>query len=588
MLAGLAAALLILGVRLSSVNAADAGIYGGGPFYKNTDAITEIKNSGFTEAIVWNIAVNTSGDLNFNYEFLLCQNGAYVGNSTHADFPANMAALKQGTVNRVTFCIGSSNTGVFQAIQSLVNSQGTGSTSILYKNFQALKAAVPSVDAIDFDDENCYDQTSMVQFAVMLGNLGYKVSLCPYTNSSFWTAVASQVNSQRPGTIDRVHLQCYAGGGGNSPNSVWNFGTVPVEPGLWDNDLTPSGVQSQMATWKSQYGIIGGWMWLYDDFVGSGKAAQYATAINKALTTTPVITSATTATATAGTPFSYQITAANSPTSYSVAGQPAWLSVNASSGLLTGTPPQAGTVKIAISATNAAGTNSVALTITVQATTPVITSATTATATAGSAFSYQITAANSPTSYSVAGQPAWLSVNASSGLISGTPTQAGDVKIAISATNAAGTGSAVLKISVQSAFMAWQNTYFTAAELNDPTISGPNATPAGDGISNLAKYALGLKPKTDGTSALPTISFTASGGSRFLTLTYNKSLAASDVTCVVEVSGDLQTWSSGANDTTTVSAINNAAGTMQTVVQRDLTPTGSAAQRFIRLRINQP
>ena len=77
-------------------------------------------------------------------------------------------------------------------------------------------------------------------------------------------------------------------------------------------------------------------------------------------------------------------------------------------------------------------------------------------------------------------------------------------------------------------------------------------------------------------------------GATFLTLTYKKSLAASDVTCTVEVSGDLQTWSSGASATATVSASNNAAGTMQTIVQRDLTPTTSAGRRFIRLRITQP
>ncbi len=370
-LTSLAAAILTLAAGPFSARAVDSGIYGGGPFYKSAAAnITEIKNSGFTEAIVWNIAVNTSGDLNFNYEFLLCSGGAYVGNSTHSDFPANMAALKQGKVTRLTFCVGSSNTGVFQAIESLVNSQGTGSTSILYKNFQALKTAVPSVDAIDFDDENCYDQSSMVKFAVMLGNLGYKVSLCPYTNSTFWTAVASQVNSQRAGTIDRVHLQCYSGGSGNSPNSTWNFGTIPVEPGLWDSNVTPSGVQTQMTTWKNQYKIIGGWMWLYDDFVGSGKAAQYASAINTALATAPTVTSAATATATAGVAFSYQITAANSPTSYSATGLPAWASVNTTSGVISGTPPQAGNFSLTVGATNVAGTGSAALAITVQASFP--------------------------------------------------------------------------------------------------------------------------------------------------------------------------------------------------------------------------
>ncbi len=280
----LAAAVFAFGGAANQARAADSGVYGGGPFYKNASAnITEIKNSGFEEAIVWNIAVNNSGDLNFNGEFLLCSGGSYVGASTHSDFAGNMAALKQGSIKRLTFSVGSSNVGVFQAIQSLVNSQGTGSGSILYRNFQALKSAVPSVDAIDFDDENCYDQSSMTKFAVMLGNLGYKVSLCPYQNNSFWTGVCSQINSQRPGTVDLIHLQCYSGGAGNSPGASWNFGIVPVYPGLASANYTPSGVQSQMTTYNNQSRIAGGWIWLYDQFVGNGQAAQYASAINNAL-----------------------------------------------------------------------------------------------------------------------------------------------------------------------------------------------------------------------------------------------------------------------------------------------------------------
>lgn len=263
--------------------AVTSGIFGGGPFYKNAASnINEIKSSGFTEAIVWNIEVKSNGDLNFNGEFPLCSGGVYIGGQTHSDFASNMAALKTGTIKRITFSVGSSNVGDWQDVKALVAAQGTGSSSILYQNFQALKAAIPSVDAIDFDDENSYDSSSTVQFAVMLGHLGYHVALDAYTNASYWTGVASSVNSQLPGTVDSVHLQAYAGGAGNNPCSGWNFGAVPVFPGLWDEDDTPSQVQSTLSGWKAECGISGGFMWLYDDFVGNGLAAQYATAINTA------------------------------------------------------------------------------------------------------------------------------------------------------------------------------------------------------------------------------------------------------------------------------------------------------------------
>ena len=81
---------------------------------------------------------------------------------------------------------------------------------------------------------------------------------------------------------------------------------------------------------------------------------------------------------------------------------------------------------------------------------PVITSAQSSTGTVGTAFSYQITATKSPTSFSAAGLPAGLSVS-TGGLISGTPTMIGTSSVTISAANASGTGSAILSLSVYSA-----------------------------------------------------------------------------------------------------------------------------------------
>ena len=278
---------LLAAVLYSETGRAQAGftgIFGGGPLYKNAaNNITEIKNSGFTEAIVWSVEVNSSGDLNFNGEFPLTANGIYVGDQTHPDFASNMALLKQGTVKRVTFSVGSSNVGDWQDITALVKAQGTGPNSILYKDFQALKAAIPALDAIDFDDENSFDAPTTIAFAVMLGHLGYHVVPDPFDNSSYWTQLVAKINTQLPGTVDGVHLQAYAGGSGNSPCVGWDFGAVPVWPGLWDRDDSPSQVQSIMSGWHSQCAITGGFMWLYDDFVGNGLAAQYAAAINNAV-----------------------------------------------------------------------------------------------------------------------------------------------------------------------------------------------------------------------------------------------------------------------------------------------------------------
>lgn len=80
---------------------------------------------------------------------------------------------------------------------------------------------------------------------------------------------------------------------------------------------------------------------------------------------TPIITSSANATATVGTPFSYTITATNSPSSFGASNLPAGFSVNTTSGVISGTPTVAGTFYAQISASNSGGSDVDTLTLSI-------------------------------------------------------------------------------------------------------------------------------------------------------------------------------------------------------------------------------
>jgi hypothetical protein len=79
---------------------------------------------------------------------------------------------------------------------------------------------------------------------------------------------------------------------------------------------------------------------------------------------------------------------------------------------------------------------------------PMISSPLSVIAGSGAAFSYQITATNSPSRFTASGLPSGLSLNSATGLISGTATTTGASIVNISASNVLGTGSATLVLTV--------------------------------------------------------------------------------------------------------------------------------------------
>jgi len=94
---------------------------------------------------------------------------------------------------------------------------------------------------------------------------------------------------------------------------------------------------------------------------------------------------------------------------------------------------------------------------------PSITSSTNANVLIGSSFNYLVTASNGPiTRYGASNLPAGLSINTTTGVISGTPAAIGTYVVADSATNSAGTGYSTLTIIVSGACPNAVNS-FTAA-----------------------------------------------------------------------------------------------------------------------------
>jgi hypothetical protein len=169
----------------------------------------------------------------------------------------------------------------------------------------------------------------------------------------------------------------------------------------------------------------------------------------------PSVTSATAAPGTVGAPFTFNITATGSPTSYAASPLPAGLALDAATGAIMGTPVAVGVTVVSVTATNATGTsNAATLTLTVSAagTAPVITSPIAEPGTVGTVFAtYAITATGSPTSYAATGLPPGLSLNAATGAISGTPTAAGVSVVTLGATNGTGTGTATLTLTIAAA-----------------------------------------------------------------------------------------------------------------------------------------
>jgi hypothetical protein len=321
----------------------------------------------------------------------------------------------------------------------------------------------------------------------------------------------------------------------------------------------------------------------------SGTAS--ATLIINVIAPPPVISDPSSAFAPVDNSFSFQINGSNNPNIFGLSNLslPGDLTFSSSTGLISGICYYTGTYSFTISASNFAGTGTAGLNIvcgTPMA--PVVTGVPAATGTIGLPFAYQIIAANYPTGFAAANLPAGLTVNTATGLISGTIATCGNSAVIVTATNAVGSGTASLIITSMDSFGAWQQQWFSAAQIADSSISAATAMPAGDGVPNLLKYAFNLNSFAPSPNSLPLCSLMPVSGTNYLTFEYVDNIFASGISYIPEVSSDLQNWFSGSSYIVPVSTTPNGDGMTETVIVRSATPVTSGTSQFIHLKVTSP
>jgi hypothetical protein len=127
-----------------------------------------------------------------------------------------------------------------------------------------------------------------------------------------------------------------------------------------------------------------------------------------------------------------------------------------------------------------------------------------------------------------------------------------------------------ITIELRAHHLNWLAQNFSAAELEDPQISGWTADPDGDGHENLQEYALATDPRSP--SSLPAFTSTTEtvGDQEYLTLTITKNLYA-DITYTIQATTDLDKW-------TTADVVTDTS-----TQQKARTPASD--RTFLRLRV---
>ena len=224
-------------------------------------------------------------------------------------------------------------------------------------------------------------------------------------------------------------------------------------------------------------------------------------------------------------------------------------------------------------------------------------------ATVGSAYSQTLAATGGKTPYtwslSAGSLPDGFTLNATTGLLAGTPTAATIASFGIQVTGSdsiSSTANFTLTVSdapsAPSGYSSWAAGQFTTGDVAGG-LTGPTADFDGDGLPNLLEYAFGTNPKTADSPGI--VADVVLGK---MSISFSCDTACTDITYTVQSSSTLAagSWTDIATSTGGAKAVPSGSlstvsdtGTGRRIVKvTDSTDIPAEGKRFLRVRVTIP